>query len=132
MLVKELVKTYREKRGWKQVDLASKLKVSQNYVSKIELGLALPRAGSFKERLGKVLDIPQQKLLEAYASSKLDSEESKALRHAMYRSFLLDKKKDKEELLSANERTLIEAFDKLSRKDRSEVLGILKEKSGVA
>ncbi|MBI4871894.1 MAG: helix-turn-helix transcriptional regulator [Candidatus Riflebacteria bacterium] len=126
MLVKELIKSYREKKSWKQVDLADKLGVSQNYISKIELGLALPRSNAFKQKLAKVLEIPDQKLLEAYAESKLDLDECRAYQQMLYRSFLMEKKA---ELLSAQERALIAEFNKLSRRDRAEVLSYLKFKA---
>ena len=126
MLVKELVKNCREKKGWKQVDLAERLNVSQNYISKIELGLALPRSHAFKDKLAKVLEIPEQRLLEAYAESKLDQAECRAYQQMLYRSFLLEKKA---ELLNSQERSLITEFNKLSRRDKAEVLSYLKFKA---
>ncbi|MBI4868085.1 MAG: helix-turn-helix domain-containing protein [Candidatus Wallbacteria bacterium] len=122
MLLKELVKALREKKGWKQVDLAERLTVSQNYVSKIELGTALPRSRSFREKLAKALDAPEHLLHEAYALSKLDAEEWRAFQQSLNRGIV---RQQRDSLLSAQERALLLQFGRLNKRERTEVLAFL-------
>ncbi len=119
MLLKDLVKKYRRARKWQQRDLAAKVGVSQNYISKIELGQAVPRSERFRERLSAALAIPRAHMLEAYAESKLTPDEVAALRRFAARAL---KEKPREELLSNEEESLLEKFQRLGQRERKEVI----------
>ena len=57
-----LVKSYREQRGWSQDDLASRWGYSRTYVSQIEKGKRKLDSITQVMRLADILDIPQEKL----------------------------------------------------------------------
>ncbi|MBI3890614.1 MAG: helix-turn-helix domain-containing protein [Candidatus Wallbacteria bacterium] len=119
MNLKDLVKKYRTGKKWQQRDLAAKVGVSQNYISKIELGQAVPRSERFRDRLTAALSIPKVQMLEAYAESKLSSEEAAAFRKVAFRGF---KDKPRGELLTAEEEALLRHFQKLGQREKKEVL----------
>ncbi len=127
MLIKELVRQFREQKGWKQIDLAQRLKVSQNYVSKIELGLALPRSPQFKQKLGKILGISERLLLEAYAESKLAPKELSAFEKRLKRTLEFQQKSAE---LTAPEQEMLSRFSSLSKRDQNEVIDFINFKSG--
>ena len=60
----QLVKAYREQRGWTQEDLAGRWGYSREYVSQIERGKRKLDSVTQVIRVADILDIPQEKLEE--------------------------------------------------------------------
>jgi transcriptional regulator with XRE-family HTH domain len=60
----QLVKAYREQRGWSQEELASRWGYAREYVSQIERGKRKLDSMTQVMRLADILDIPQEKLEE--------------------------------------------------------------------
>jgi transcriptional regulator with XRE-family HTH domain len=60
----QLVKAYREQRGWTQEDLAARWGYSREYVSQVERGKRKLDSVTQVIRIADILDIPQEKLEE--------------------------------------------------------------------
>ena len=58
----QLVRSYREQRGWSQEELAERWGHSREYVSQIERGKRKLDSMTQAMRLADILDIPQEKL----------------------------------------------------------------------